>query len=131
MAIPMSFLRRVLWIDAASCVLMGLGLILFASPLAVLLELPAQQINEAGILLLPCAAFVGYLAAKPVPPRAGVWVVIALNVLWSVESIALLFTAWVSPNSLGVSFIAGQALLVALLAELEYIGLRKSAVVAA
>jgi hypothetical protein len=127
---PLSFLRRVLLADAASCAVMGLGMILFAATLADLMNLPALGIADVGLVLLPCAAFIGYLASKQSPPRIGVWVVIVLNVLWAVESFALLFTDWVSPNALGVTFIAGQALVVALFAELEYVGLRRAAAAA-
>lgn len=120
------FLRRALVADAASCAGLGLGMLLFTAPLAALLNLPATAIDEVGLLLLPCAAFILYLASKPVPPRMGVWTVIVLNALWTVESFALLFTDWVSPNAFGIAFIVGQALVVALLAELEYVGLRKA-----
>lgn len=121
------FLRRVLFTDAASCAGMGLGMLLFATPLAALLNLPATLLSEVGLVLLPCAAFIAYLASRRVPPRMGVWAVIALNAIWVVDSFALLFTGWVSPNAFGIAFIVGQALVVALLAELEYVGLRKSA----
>lgn len=120
------FLRRVLLADAASCAGMGLGMLLFAAPLGALLNLPATIINAVGLVLLPCAAFIVYLASRRVPPRRGVWAVIALNAVWGVESFALLFTDWMSPNAFGIAFIVGQALVVALLAELEYVGLRKS-----
>jgi hypothetical protein len=121
------FLRRVLLADAASCAGMGLGMILLAAPLATLLNLPATFVSEVGLVLLPCAAFIAYLASRRAPPRMGVWAVIALNAVWVVESFVLLFTDWVSPNGFGIAFIVAQALVVALLAELEYVGLRKSA----
>jgi hypothetical protein len=76
---------------------------------------------------LPFAAFVGYLALSSNPSRAGVWAVIALNGIWAVASIVLLFTGWIVPHALGVAFIVGQALIVALIGEFEYLGLRKSA----
>lgn len=120
------FLRRVLLADAASCAGMGLGMLLFAGPLATLLNLPTAFVSEVGLLLLPCAAFIAYLASTHVPPRIGVWAVIALNAVWVVDSFALLFTDWVSPNAFGIAFIVGQAIVVALLAELEYVGLRRS-----
>ena len=120
----LSFLRRVLVVDAASCATMGLGMILFAAPLANLLNLPAAAISEVGLVLLPCAVLNAYLAMRSSPPRIGVWVVIALNAVWVVESFALLFTGWVSPNAFGIAFIVGQALVTALLAELEYVGLK-------
>lgn len=125
------FLRRVLLADAASCAGMGVGMLLFAGPLAALMNLPTMFIIEVGWLLLPCAAFIAYLASRRVPPRIGVWAVIALNAVWVVESFALLFTDWVSPNAFGMAFIVAQALVVALLAELEYVGLRKSVVATA
>lgn len=38
----------------------------------------------------------------------------------------LLFTGWVQPNLLGYMFVAGQAAFVAVMAEREFIGMRKS-----
>ena len=49
----------------------------------------------------------------------------------AIDSFVLLMTGWVSPNALGYAFAIGQAVVVALLADLEYVGLRKSAAVAA
>jgi len=43
-----------------------------------------------------------------------------------VASIGLLFTELVAPSLLGQLFIAAQALVVGLFAELQYIGLRRS-----
>lgn len=128
---PMSFLRRVLFVDAASCGAMGIGMLLFAAPLANLLNLPAAALSEVGVLLAACSVLITFLAMRRSPPRIGVWAVIVLNAIWTVESFALLFTDWVSPNAFGITFIAGQALVTALLAELEYVGLRKSAAVVA
>lgn len=76
------FLRRVLLADAASCTGMGLGMLLFAAPLGALLNLPGTFIGEVGLVLLPCAAFVVYLASRRVAPRIGVWVLTALNAVW-------------------------------------------------
>jgi hypothetical protein len=44
-----------------------------------------------------------------------------------IDSVVLLFTGWVQPNSLGYLFVVGQATFVAVMAELQFIGLRKSA----
>lgn len=126
-----TFLRRVLLLDAVSSGSMGLMLLLFAAPAAAVLNLPAALLSEAGLILLPFAAFVGYLASREIPGRAAVWVVIALNIIWVVDSTMLLFTGWVEPNALGYAFVVGQALFVAVLAELEYLGLRRSTAAAA
>jgi hypothetical protein len=92
--------------------------------------LPAQLLSEAGLVLLPFAAFVGYVASRAMPARFAVWAIIVLNVIWVVDSIVLLFTGWVAPNALGYAFVVAQALVVAALADLEYVGLKKSAALA-
>jgi hypothetical protein len=38
----------------------------------------------------------------------------------------LLASGWVAPTALGYAFVLGQALVVAILAECEYLGLRRS-----
>ena len=54
-----------------------------------------------------------------------------MNVVWAIDSVVLLFTGWVAPNLLGYAFVVGQAAVVAVLADLEYVGLRRTAAVAA
>src|SRR5688572_5695402 len=90
-----SLLRRVLVVDAVTSGAMGLAMIAFAELLANLLQLPVELITEAGIVLLPFAAFVGFVASRSEPARFLVWTIIALNVVWVVDSIVLLFTGWV------------------------------------
>jgi hypothetical protein len=127
----LSFLRRVLVVDAVSSGGMGVALWALAGPIAALTKLPQALLSEAGLVLLPFAAFVGYLASRSVPSRVGVWIVIALNVVWAIDSMALLVTGWVEPNMLGYAFVIGQAAVVAVLAELEYVGLRRGSPLAA
>ncbi|HVF18608.1 MAG TPA: hypothetical protein VNA21_16915 [Steroidobacteraceae bacterium] len=126
-----SWLRRVLAIDAVSSAAMGLGLLVLAPTLAPLLNLPLDLLREAGAILLPFAALVGYLASREQPARAGVWTVIALNAVWTVDSIVLLLSGWVEPNGLGYAFVIGQAVVVGVFAELEYVGLRRASLAAA
>lgn len=59
-------------------------------------------------------------------PKLAVWAVIAINAVWAIDSIALLFTGWVSPNLLGQAFVVVQAVSVAVIAELQYLGLKRS-----
>ena len=121
-----TFLRRVLLIDAVSSGAMAIALLTFTGLLADLLQLPAELISEAGMVLVPFALFVGYLASRTQVARAAVWALIAMNVVWVVDSVLLLLTGWVEPNVLGYVFVAGQAAFVAVLADLEYVGLRRS-----
>lgn len=127
----MSFLRVVLAVDAISSLMMGLGLALAANMLSTFTSIPQDLLFAAGILLLPFAAFVGFLATRETPSRVGVWAVIAVNALWVLESVVLLVSDWIAPNLLGSIFIAVQAVAVGVFAELQYFGLRKERMVAA
>ena len=122
------FLRRVLALDSLSCLVMGLVMSLGAAVLAPLLGLPEPLIRIAGLLLLPLAAFIGWLASRPAPPRGLVWLVIVGNLGWSAESLAVI--AQQQPTPLGTFFVAAQAVAVLGLAALEYAGLRKARVAA-
>src|ERR1044072_6215638 len=77
-----SFLRRVLLLDAVSCIGMGLLLIAAAGPLAAMLSLPEVLLREAGIVLLPFAVFVGYLATRASVARAAGWSGSARHLRW-------------------------------------------------
>ena len=123
------FLRRVLALDSASCAIMGLAMGLGASTLAPILGLPEDLIRAAGLLLLPLAAFIGWLASRAAPAPALVWIVIVGNVGWTAESFALL--GQLSPTALGTAFVSAQALAVLGLAALEYVGLRRARAMAA
>lgn len=125
-----TFLRRVLVVDAVSCAGMGLLMLAFSGSLSGLLSLPAGLLSEAAKVLLPFAALLAFLSTRSRLPPAAVWAVIVANAIWAIDSIVLLFTGWVQPNLLGHLFVAGQAAFVAVIVELEYVGLRKSAAVA-
>ena len=126
-----SFLRRVLIVDALISGASGVAMLALADVFASLLQLPVDLVREAGIILLPFAAFVGFVASRQEPARLAVWAIIALNIVWVVDSILLLFSGWVAPNVLGYVFVIAQAAMVLVLADLEYMGLKRSAAVAA
>ncbi|MEC9345210.1 MAG: hypothetical protein VYB54_03220 [Pseudomonadota bacterium] len=119
------FLRRVLLLDAIVSGATGLGLVLLAGPLAGLLDLPVDLLRWAGLALLPFAAVVAWLGRRPVPPAGAVRTVLVINLLWAVDSFLIIGLGWVDPNGLGVAFIAMQAVAVALLGGLQYLGLRR------
>jgi hypothetical protein len=76
--------------------------------------------------LIAYTALVSWLGTRQAMPKALVLIVIAGNVVWTLASIALLFSGAVTPNLLGEVAIAAQAIAVGAFAELQYIGLRKS-----
>jgi hypothetical protein len=121
-----TFLRRVLLLDAVSSGAVGVLLLTCSGLLAGLLNLPAELLSEAGWVLVPFALAVGFLGTRARLSRVAVWAVIAINAVWAIDSVLLLFTGWVQPNPLGYAFVIGQAAFVAVMAELEVIGLRKS-----
>lgn len=127
---PSPLLRLTLKADALAGGAMGLLMALAAQPLGQLLGLPFVLLLVAGIVLLPLALVLYWMSNQPALLRTGVWAVIALNALWVVESAALLVTGYVQPTALGYAFVIGQALVVLLFAELEFFGLRRSAVLA-
>jgi len=117
-----SFLRRVLCADAATCIASGLLMSAGAAPLARLLGLPAGLLFWAGVALFPVAAFILVLALRHARSVAGAWIVILGNVAWVAGSLLVLLLA---PTALGTVFVISQAIVVAVLAELEYVGLRR------
>jgi hypothetical protein len=128
---PSLFLRRVLIVDAASSAACGLLLLLDTQLFADLFGLPAALLREIGIIFLPFAALVAALATRQAVPTAGVWIVICGNVAFVLASVALLTGSFVSPTVLGEAFVIAQAVVVAIIAEAEYLGLRKAGRLAA
>jgi hypothetical protein len=124
---PSMLLRRALLADAIFSGVSAVLLSLDAGELAPLTNLPEALLRETGLFLIAYAALVGWLGSRPLMPKALVVVVIAGNAAWTLASIALLFSGAVTPNLLGEAFVAIQAIAVGALAELQYIGLRKSA----
>lgn len=122
-----NFLRAVLFADAATCVATGTLLACGAVWLAAWTQLPAELLRYAGISLFPIAAFILLVASRARPPTAGVWLVIIGNVGWVLASLGLLAMEGIAPNGLGYGFVIAQAAAVALLAELEFMGLSRSA----
>lgn len=119
-------LRSALALDAAACAGMGALLSLAAMPLSGLFALPPDLLRGAGLLLLPCAALLAWLAAHATVPRLAVLAVISLNLLWVADSLALLMLGWFAPTGLGISFVLIQAAAVLALTMMEMAGLKRS-----
>ena len=127
MIIASPFLRRALFADTIFSGVGAVGMALDAGLLAPLLNLPEGLIRETGLILIAYTLLVGWLAMRPTVQRGLVMAVIAINAAWTVASIALLFSGAVSPNLLGEIAVLAQAIATGVLAELQYIGLRRSA----
>lgn len=121
-----TLLRRVLFADAATCIAMGVLLTLLTTRLSDLLALPTSLLFYAGVSLFPCAGLLLYVATRKKIAALLVWAIVIGNLLWTLDSFLLLLTGWIAPNSFGVLFIIAQAVSVAVLAGLEFIGLQRS-----
>ena len=119
-------LRRALLADGLMGIACGSLLILLNSWYANLLALPGDLLLAAGLTLLPLGLFLMWLGSQETVSRRLVWVVLAINAMWAIDSLVLLFSGWISPNLLGQVFVIGQAALVLLFLELELIGLKRS-----
>jgi len=116
-----SMLKRILFLDAASCLGMGVLLAATATPLAAPLGIDAAILRGAGLLLLPVALFILWVGTRKVLHAPLVWAVVAGNLLWIVES-ALLAANAPAITILGQAFVAAQAAMVAGLSALEAAG---------
>jgi hypothetical protein len=116
-------MRNLLYLDAATCIGMGMLLIVGARFVAALTSIPSPLLLYAGTLLLPIGvalsaiARFGHNGSAPILAVAG-------NALWVAASVALLVGPWISPNALGHALIGGQAAAVAVVATLELSALR-------
>ncbi len=128
---PTPFLRNVLLLDAAASGATGLLLIAGAGLLDGLLGLPVALMREAGLILIPYVAFVAWAGTRERVPRGAVWAIIVANALWAVGSAGLLVSGLVAPTLLGYAFVLAQGVVVALLGELQYAGLKRQDAVAA
>ena len=123
---PSSFLRRALLADAVFSGISALALTFGAGAFAKLVDLPEALLLETGLFLIAYTALVGWLATRSTVAKALVLLVIVGNAAWTLGSIALLFSGAVSPNLLGEISVVAQAIATGVLAELQYVGLRKS-----
>jgi hypothetical protein len=122
------FLRNALALDAAACAATGLLLSVGAGALSGLLGFPVEFLRGAGLVLLPCAALLAFLANRARLPRFAIYAVIGVNILWIADSVLILVAGWFAPTTLGIAFVLAQAAAVAVVTELEVIGLKKSVV---
>ena len=119
------FLRQMLFVDAAVSGAAGVLMAAGAPFLSPLLGLPENLLFWAGLLLFPFVALLIAVARRGKASRLVLVDIVAINALWVAASFGLLISGAVQPTMLGYAFVIAQALTVALLAELQFIGLRR------
>ena len=119
-------LSNILVVDASTCAVMGALLAFGPRQIGALTAIPPALLFYAGLSLFPVAVFMAVVAACPAIQPSVAWLAVWGNALWVAASAFLLVSGWITPNALGIAFIAGQALAVAGLAWLEHVALRGS-----
>lgn len=124
-----NFLRYVLFADAATCLACGLLLSIGGTFLQSITNLPLELMLYAGLSLFPFTALLLYAATRKSVSKTVVWLIIGLNLLWTIDSFLLLVSGYVAPTAFGYIFVAFQAVGVAAFAALEFHGLRQAEVI--
>ncbi|HEY2872931.1 MAG TPA: hypothetical protein VGJ56_13500 [Reyranella sp.] len=130
-------LRRTLWGNAVFSVISGIVLVAFAGPFAALatdeplsvgsLEL-ATVFELLGLGVVAFGAIAGWAASRETLPRGWAQAVFVADVAWVAGSalVLLLPAPWsASWSTIGIAGIVVVALIVADIAVLEYLGLRR------
>jgi hypothetical protein len=119
------FLPAVLWADAVSALATGVLQLAAAPLLSAWFGLPAGLLTASGWVLLAVAGYAAWTARAPIR-RPAVLALVAGNALWVLGCVELLLTG-AAATALGSAWLVIQALAVGVLAELEWIGLRRTA----
>ena len=126
-------LRRTLWGNAVFSVVSGAGLAIFAGPLARAaahspvevagLDLPLI-LELLGLSVIAFGALCAWVASRPTLPQGLARLIFAADLAWVAGSVLVLAlpAAW---TTAGIAGIVVVALIVADLAILEYLGLRR------
>ncbi len=120
------FLRNVLLADAASGLGSGVLQLLFTGTMASMLGLPAALLTGTGVFLLAFAAALAFLATRQPVPRGPVWLVVAGNFGWAAGCVVLLASGIYPLTAAGMAYVLVHAVTVILMAELEWMGLRRA-----
>ena len=120
-------LRFALRADALASGGLGVLALTAGGPLEDLLGTPSSLLNPVGWALVGFAVVLALVSAPRTARRWAVWMVIVVNAAWVVDSVILVFAGWYPLTGLGTAFVFAQALAVAVLAELQLVGLRRVA----
>jgi hypothetical protein len=124
-------LRTVLRLDAVVTGANAVAYLALAGPLGDLFGMPASALRAIGAFLAVFAIAVWLVAARPQISRPAAGTIAVANLAWAAGSVvALVLDAW-SPETVGAVWIALQAGVVALFADLQLLGLRRAATGAA
>lgn len=126
-----SLLRVSLQLDAVVSAGNGVAYLLAAEPLADLLGFSVGSLRGVGAFLLVYGGLVGLTGNRRAIPRPAVFAVVAMNLLWTLESVVVALAPLGSPTAVGTGWVLLQAVAVAGFAGLQLLGLRRARAAAA
>ncbi|GGM17102.1 MULTISPECIES: hypothetical protein [Micromonospora] len=121
------FLRLALKLDAVVTAVNGLAYLVAAPVLSDLFDISATRLRGVGVFLLIFGVLVWLVGTRPAVSRGAVGLVVAVNVIWVVESLVAAATGLGlgDPSVIARVWIVLQALVVGLFAVLQLMGLRR------
>ncbi|WP_182283626.1 hypothetical protein [Comamonas testosteroni] len=120
------FLRHVMWADAASCAVTGALQLVVTQTLVDLTGLPAALLTGTGLFLLAYASAAAWMARRQPLPRTLIGLVALGNLGWAIGCAILVFASGLALSVWGLAWVAAQAVVVLVLADLQWAGLRAS-----
>lgn len=122
-----TLIRFALKLDAVVTGATGTAYLAGAGILDSPLGLPAGMLRAIGAFLLVFALAVWMIGSRPGLRPALITAVVAANVAWVAESLALVAFDWFSPATAGVVWVVLQAIVVGAFAALQATAMRRVA----
>jgi hypothetical protein len=119
-------LRRVLAFDAASGAGTGALQLGLTGLLSQYLGLSTSLLQGTGIAIFVFVVLAGWLAMQAAPPRAALAALVVGNFAWVAGCLALVFGGAPAVTPLGIAYLLVQAVVVLVLAELQWMALRRT-----
>jgi hypothetical protein len=122
----MNLIRFALTADAIATAATGALLAVGGALLADLTGLPAAATLPLGLFLIAFAAFVGWVGMQRETPRSAAMLIVIVNCAWVVASVIVVLAGSFPLTLLGVAFVLAQAIAVAALVALQWVGLGRA-----
>ena len=121
-----TLVRKAMRVDAILVGLLGLPVVLASRPIAEWTGIPAGWVLGLGVFFLVYGVDVYWLAGRD-RVTAGAWATIAANEIFTVAALAVVVLGVWPLTGLGIAAVLGSGGYTAVLAALQWIGLRRLA----
>jgi hypothetical protein len=123
---PAPYLRQGLLSNATTNFGLALFMLVAASLLAAKLGIPPAVLVVAAVALVASSVWLARLSLQDTASRRVLQAVILVNLLWAVDSIALVAFGIIEPSRAGIALVVAQAATAAMYAGLQQLGIRRS-----